>query len=502
MQTPPRNLLHRLSVLLGSPRMLVGCGVLFAFTMFSVTFAIVYGGRQDAIAHSIEWSQNTLLVLQRDIAHDMELSDLALQGVVDDVRRPEVMATPAPLRRAMLFDRSALLPFLGPIWVTDATGRIVIDSRWDVPPAASLANDDFFKVQRDKPAWGLYVSPPHRSQLIDGKWAVFLSRRVTNTDGSFLGVVVGAISVDHFSQLLSGLKLGAHGAAALIHTDGVLVMRAPDYPAVIGLDLRRASPFRKMMESSGGTFADIAAVDGRKRIYTFAHLPGLPLIAHVAPAVTDVYAHWRARTARISAVMALLCSAFIGAAILLSRALGQKDKAESALRTLAQTDSLTGLANRRTLDEMLEREWRLALRKHRPLSILFVDLDHFKAFNDRYGHQAGDDVLIAVGRCLAEHARRPGDVVARYGGEEFVVVLPETESAGALSLAENLRNAIAQLAIEHAGSDQGKVTVSIGVASWQGKVADSVTSVVKAADEALYQAKAIGRNRVFGTILG
>ncbi|BFG81344.1 hypothetical protein PTKU46_93780 [Paraburkholderia terrae] len=188
-------------------------------------------------------------------------------------------------------------------------------------------------------------------------------------------------------------------------------------------------------------------------------------------------------------------------AILLARALGAKVKAESTLRKLAQTDSLTGLANRRTLDEILEREWRRAVRAHRPLSILFVDLDRFKAYNDRYGHQAGDDALAAVGRCLEDHVRRPGDVVARYGGEEFVVVLPDTDSLGALSMAESLRDAVAKLAIEHLGSEQGKVTVSIGAASWQGVVAESVSSVVKAADEALYRAKAVGRNCVSAAIL-
>lgn len=501
MQTPIPDPDDRRSTWLRSPRLLIGAGVLFAGAMLSVSFAILYGGRQDAMEHSMEWSRNTALVLDRDIKHDITLCDLSLQAVVEGVHRPDVMAASPPLRRAILFGRSTMLPYLRAVFVTDAAGRIVIDSRTDMPAEGAVANNDYFKIQRDRPAGGLYVSPPRASQLLDGDRVIYLSRRITAPDGSFVGIVAGAISVEYFHQLFSGLKIGPHGVAALIHTDGMFVMRVPGSAATVGRDLRHAGPFLQMMRSAEGSFADTASTDGVRRVYAFRHISGLPLIAHVAPAEVDIYAQWRTRAEKVGAAMAVFCGAFLGVTILLVRALGEKVKAESALRKLAQTDSLTGLANRRTLDEILEREWRRAVRANRPLSVLFVDLDHFKAYNDRYGHQAGDDALAAVGRCLEGHVRRPGDVVARYGGEEFVVVLPDTDSVGALSMAESLRDAIAKLDIEHLGSTQGTVTVSIGAASWQGLVAESVSSVVKAADEALYQAKAIGRNCVSATIL-
>ncbi|PTB17798.1 hypothetical protein C9I57_26655 [Trinickia symbiotica] len=264
---------------------------------------------------------------------------------------------------------------------------------------------------------------------------------------------------------------------------------------------RRSYIHRNSCRQSSSAFAR-QTIDGIRRVYAFRHLSGLPLIMEVAPAEIDIYAKWKARAEKVGTIMALFCGTFIGLSILLAYSLRQTARAESALRTLARTDSLTGLANRRTLDERLEQEWRRAVRTQRPLSLLFVDLDHFKAYNDRYGHQAGDAALAAVGRCLAEQLHRPADLAARYGGEEFVVVLPDTNSMGALSIAESLRTAVAQLAIDHAGSEQGRLTVSIGAASWQGLVANDVASVVKAADEALYRAKAIGRNRVAGAILG
>jgi diguanylate cyclase (GGDEF)-like protein len=129
-------------------------------------------------------------------------------------------------------------------------------------------------------------------------------------------------------------------------------------------------------------------------------------------------------------------------------------------------------------------------------SLLFVDIDRFKAYNDKYGHQAGDDALAAVARCIGENIRRPGDTAARYGGEEFIVVLPDTLLEGACAIAEKIRLAISALGIEHADSEYGRVTASIGSASWQPDQDIDVTQLIKAADQALYDAKAQGRNRV------
>jgi diguanylate cyclase (GGDEF)-like protein len=120
-------------------------------------------------------------------------------------------------------------------------------------------------------------------------------------------------------------------------------------------------------------------------------------------------------------------------------------RAESELILLARTDGLTGLNNRRTLGEILEREWRRARRTRSVFSLLFVDIDRFKAYNDTYGHQAGDDALTAVAKCIGENIRRPMDSAARYGGEEFVVVLPDTAAEGAVQIAEKIRQAISEL---------------------------------------------------------
>jgi diguanylate cyclase (GGDEF)-like protein len=169
---------------------------------------------------------------------------------------------------------------------------------------------------------------------------------------------------------------------------------------------------------------------------------------------------------------------------------------ETELRSLARTDGLTGLCNRRAFDEMAELEWRRAQRSGLPLSLLMIDIDHFKGFNDLYGHSAGDDALAAVAQCIGENIRRPGDTAARYGGEEFAVLLPDTGDAGAVRVAETMRAAVQELDRRHVASPYHIVTVSIGVACSSERRFATLRAFVNAADAALYEAKGGGRNRV------
>jgi diguanylate cyclase (GGDEF)-like protein len=164
---------------------------------------------------------------------------------------------------------------------------------------------------------------------------------------------------------------------------------------------------------------------------------------------------------------------------------------------LSREDVLTGLANRRHFNETLLGEWDRARRHQQPLSLIFVDIDHFKPFNDTHGHVEGDRVLAAVGQALAGVLRRPADLAARYGGEEFVLLLPNTVATGAAEVATQVRAAVAALAIPHLASRVADhVTASVGVASVVPSAATTSAQLVRRADEAAYAAKAAGRNRV------
>ncbi|HED15596.1 MAG TPA: diguanylate cyclase [Gammaproteobacteria bacterium] len=185
------------------------------------------------------------------------------------------------------------------------------------------------------------------------------------------------------------------------------------------------------------------------------------------------------------------------AALLELQALKQMLQQRNAeLRLLTAQDGLTGISNRRCFDKALTKEWGRAQRHRRNLGLIMIDVDHFKFFNDTYGHQQGDKCLQAVASTIDDTVSRNGDLVARYGGEEFVVILPETDLDGAMKVAEQIRAAIENLKIEHSSSLTGKhVTVSLGCVCIQPTHDMDADSLVKQADAALYQAKEKGRNR-------
>jgi len=175
-----------------------------------------------------------------------------------------------------------------------------------------------------------------------------------------------------------------------------------------------------------------------------------------------------------------------------------KQSRDELLR-LSRTDGLTGLYNRRTFDDMLAREWRRLARAGEPLAVIMIDVDHFKLYNDTYGHGGGDVCLQRVARAAEGALQRPADIVARYGGEEFVALLPETKLDGAIAVAEAIRLAVSALEIPHAGSKTAAhVTVSLGAACTVPQPDADPASLLEIADQQLYIAKSEGRNRAKG----
>lgn len=166
------------------------------------------------------------------------------------------------------------------------------------------------------------------------------------------------------------------------------------------------------------------------------------------------------------------------------------------LHLLSTTDSLTGLANRRHFENCFDSEWRRAIRTQDSIALIMIDIDHFKKYNDRYGHQAGDDCLRQVCDALKDYAQRSGELIGRYGGEEFVVLLPRMTLVRAQVLAESMCRRIASLNIEYGESMDNKVTISIGIAAMVPSMTDEPANLLRIADRCLYRAKADGRNRV------
>ena len=175
----------------------------------------------------------------------------------------------------------------------------------------------------------------------------------------------------------------------------------------------------------------------------------------------------------------------------------QLEAANHMLLRLSRLDGLTGISNRRQFDDYLDQEWRRAIRDSMPLSLVMLDIDDFKAYNDTYGHQAGDECLKQIAGMLSRALNRPGDLVARYGGDEFVLVLPGTPAEGAVRVAETMREKVQALGITlEASGLKETVTISVGVATMFPIRGTSPAALLAASDQALYQAKGAGRNRV------
>jgi diguanylate cyclase (GGDEF)-like protein len=478
------------------PNAVIVISLALAGAILAIAIWVLAQMREDALRRAQDSAMNVSLLVQRDVSRNLELYDLSLRAVIAGLKQPGVMALPPAIRQMVLFDGSASATDLGSIFVLDEAGNAVLDSQSVPTRHLNAADRDYFVVQRDSPDLGLYVSRPFKSRISNSGLIIALSRRISHPDGSFAGVVVGTMRLTYFQHLFAGMNLGNSGSMALMLTDGTMLMRRPYDPKTIGINLTGTANFTRFTKQDSGDFFGTAAIDGVERWYAFRHIDGFPLLLDVAVSTRDIYAGWRHRAWIIGSLIAALDVAIIALAILFSQQLRRRLEVEEALRVLARTDGLTGLNNRRTFEERAEQEWCLMQRSGRPLSMLLIDVDNFKGFNDLYGHSAGDDALTAVARCIGANVRRPADVAARYGGEEFAVLLPDTNEIGAALLAEQIRAAVQALELRHVASAHHVLTISVGIASTASHSFATYRAFVNAADTALYEAKDAGRNRI------
>ncbi|EIM95168.1 diguanylate cyclase (GGDEF) domain-containing protein [Burkholderia sp. YR290] len=469
-------------------------GTLIATAMAGLTLATLYSGRTDALNHARETSANLVSLISSDLARNVEIYDLSLQEIVHRSQEPTVWHLPDDLRRTVLFDRATLAAYLGGAYVVDEHGVLKATQEGAVNKNVRFDDRDYFVVHQRNPNAGLFVSHPYRSRLREHELSFALSRRIDARDGSFAGVALLAVRIAYLQRLLDKVNTGRDGTAFILHEDGTVLARKPYAEAIIGVNVDRYPQYEVTHSGTAGSFIDESPIDHVRRIYSYAHVSDTPLVVIVAPALDDVLAPWRKRSAVAGALTFTLGAVVVLVCWMLAFALRDKVRAQARLAELAATDPLTRLSNRRTLDRHLDEEWRRARRNGAVLSVLFIDIDHFKRFNDTYGHAAGDEVLAAVADCIASVARRSIDVVARYGGEEFAVVLPDMGSNAAANSAEKVRRGVEALRIRQLPI----VTVSVGCATGRPADGRNAPELLAAADAQLYAAKAAGRNQVQG----
>lgn len=457
--------------------------------------------RKDVLNNAGEASANLALTLERSITRNLQIHELAIGGVVEALHDPMLVAQPPMLRQRLLFDRSINAEDMGSLLVTDANGNLVLDSHQWPPRPVNVSDRDYFQAHRSADHGGVFLSRPFQPRLATDHTSIGISRRLSAPDGSFAGIVLGTLRLDYFRKLFDGVSLGAGGTLTLLRTDGIIIMRRPYEAESIGRDISGSASFAPLRQGTQGSFIGIAAVDGVERLYSFRRVPGFPLLVVVGRATHDVLAPWYKRAWLFGILIIAMDAAIIALSLLLSRQWRRRVEMEEHLRWMVNTDGLTGLGSRRALDDAADVEWRRARRHAQPLSLLMLDVDHFKEFNDRYGHQAGDDALAAVGACIQRHVRRPGDYAGRYGGEEFAILLPHTDAAGAAAIAESVRAAVQALRIPNSAGADGQLTVSVGVVTdpnsgGSEKEFAELRAFLRAGDEALYLAKRSGRNCV------
>ena len=482
-----------------------GRGALLALTgavlvAICLVFTFVMAGWHQDVGRGLAASGETVAAaVAQEVDRNIELLDFSLRGLAQQWSLPDVQALSPRLRDMVLFDNATRAPGFGTILVLDAEGAVAAHSPGIDPVSSGFKDRDYFRVHMGSGGVGLFVSKPFRSRLAD-RWIVALSRRIDAPGGDFGGVVIGTLDLDYLAKLYRTLAIGEGSAVTLFRTDGTVITREPFVPADVRLWAGGGDAFNRMRSSRAGTFADASPVDGRQRIISFHRVGTLPLIQAVEIAGEDAYAGWWRRAVAVAGLLTLLCLGSMGLSLRLYREVGRRAAAEAELSRLADTDALTGLANRRRFEAVLAQAWSRATASGDGLGLLMIDADAFKAYNDLFGHQAGDGVLRAIAGRLETVARDAGGLACRCGGEEFVLLLPGADDAAALDTAEAARAAVEALALPHPRGVASVVTISAGVAVHWPAAGGTAAGALAAADAALYRAKAEGRNRCHGAV--
>jgi diguanylate cyclase (GGDEF)-like protein len=434
------------------------------------------------------------------------------------------------------------VPWIRTLSVVGADDRIICSTRDN---AVGLNVGDRPYVQEARRSWGFVLSD-YLIERATGQPAVVAAYPTMGKDDSVDAIIVAPIDLQWIGRL-SGLIESRPGATAmLLDRNGTVLAEFPQR-GERGRNFADHPLFRNVFAHFDGTVT-AAGFDGVRRIY--AHTPlaaanarllvgldeaevlrridreiGIAYLQLALFGMLTLLAAWfggeqlivepiraLARTAtrigrgdldarpsreKLAPEFSPLAAALTDMAIKLAERERELRAANRNLEALASIDSLSGLANRRSFDARFEAEWQRAANLARPISLVMIDVDHFKLFNDNYGHLEGDACLRAIGEALAAAASHKADFAARYGGEEFVLLLPDTSLALALDIAERLRAAVAALAIDHDLAPCGYVTISIGVASFVPAGSQGRQALIEAADAGLYAAKRNGRNQVW-----
>ena len=474
----------------------------------------LWAARMSEIDSTGTSTANMARALASHAERTVALGDTVLDEMVERAEHGEVWGRFGVEGAAHLHTRlkhiAAVTPQIQELFIYGAGGERLATS---LPHKLEGNNADreYFRYHQANTSRGTYIGKPIRSRST-GILTIPLSRRINRPDGSFGGVAMASLKLSFFGDFYESFDVGQTGTIVLAVDDGTLLYRRPFKESMVGTNVSDIAIFQLYRTlGPAGTAMRVAKIDGIERLYSYRRVEGFPLIVAIAISREEILHEWWVVVIKMSGVVLAALSLLGWGALRMIRQLKVREALEDQLRrarvkleeqneelqVLADSDGLTGMANRRHFETTLSAERERARRNGQPCSLILLDVDHFKKYNDRYGHVAGDECLRLVARAIDGGTRRPTDLAARYGGEEFAVILPDTDLDGARLVAENIRSAIARLGIEHADSAFGHVSASLGVfTSRPAQDECDASSWVRSADALLYQAKTAGRNRM------
>jgi diguanylate cyclase (GGDEF)-like protein len=437
---------------------------------------------------------------QADDAFDQ--ADIPVAGIVERLSYDGFGAATSSRMHEYLRATAASVEQIQGLFIYDKEGNWAATSLTHMPSNANNADREYFQFHQAIDSDLPHIGPAIRSRTT-GDWIIPVSRRVNDSAGHFAGVVLATINLDYFERFFDRFDIGKHGVITLAMADGMVLARRPSLDNLRGVSIGDGELFRKYLkEHYEGTATVESMLDHVKRLYGYKRLDRYPLVVLAGLSEHEVLDEWRQYAWRSLAIIVCVVVANLLFGVLLFQQIRFGLNAESQLRIashslekLALQDSLTGLANRRHFQEILGLEFSNGQPNVHPLSLIMIDIDFFKSYNDNYGHVAGDKCIVAVAECVRGSLNRTGDLAVRYGGEEMAVFLPYSDIQGALILAEKIRLAVLARALEHQGNPIGVVSISLGVYGCQAQECPSMEDFVERADAALYTAKHEGRNR-------
>ncbi|MGJ0191708.1 diguanylate cyclase domain-containing protein [Pantoea sp. RRHST58] len=493
------------------PQSIALAGLLLTLAVTGLNLWTMREAWRDTLIQSEQMAVNLSLSQARQADDTILQAELSLREVQHQLISEIATGVNGGALSQTMQELASRLPQLHGLFYYDAQGKWIATSARQIPAHINNADREYFRYHRMNARDSVHIGPVIRSRST-GDLVIPVSLRVNDASGGFNGVLLATIRVDYFRHYYSYYELGPQDVLVLMLADSTVLYARPMPDSYIGKNLSSSHLFQTMLASADkGSGQWRAALDGQARIFGFARSERYGLVVAAGYDKQNLLRSWiKGQVENVLLDLALLAGiGVLGACILsqvrrslryqqeLTRLRDELTAVNLSLENLAHADSVTGLANRRQFDHFLQQSLLDAAEHNQQVSLILMDIDYFKRFNDTYGHVAGDACLKAVASALAGLPLRGSDKVARYGGEEFAIILPGASGSDALNIANAAVKAVSASNIPHDSSSiAAHVTLSAGCATFLPESdRPEPQALIEKADEALYLAKHGGRNQ-------